>query len=212
MPALEVIDWGLIDYRQALQQQEALVEKVAHTKSGFLILCSHPPIVTLGRKTTSEDLIGWKGDTIEISRGGRATYHGPSQLVAYPILPVKDIHAYLRKLEEAVVKAIAPEGLRAQTSAEHAPDRKEDLNNTGVWIDGKKVASIGIAVRKWIAFHGLALNVDQDTEAFKGINPCGYSQDTMTSLEQLTGRKIDRKIISENLAKELLWALKSESL
>lgn len=211
MPALEVLDWGLIDYRQALARQEALVEQVFQTQKGVLVLCSHPAVVTLGRKTGPEDLAGWSGDTVEVSRGGRATYHGPSQLVVYPILPVKDIHRHLRSLEQAIVQALAPEGIAAQTSAEQAPEKQEDLNNTGVWVQGKKIASIGIAVRKWIAFHGLALNIDQDPEAFKGINPCGYSQSTMTSLEQILGRKIDRKTLTENLIKELQWALKSEN-
>lgn len=207
MPApkdqLKVIDWGLIDYRQALTQQEALVEEVSETKKGFLVTCSHPPVVTLGRKSTPEDLVGWSGETIETSRGGRATYHGPSQLVIYPILPIKDVHAYLRSLETAIVKALNEIGVQGKTSVEQAPGKSEDLNNTGVWVEGKKIASIGIAIRKWVSFHGLALNVDHDPEAFKGINPCGFSQSTMTSVETVLGRKVDRVTLTRLLVDEL---------
>ncbi len=205
---LEILDWGLIDYRQALKQQEELVNQVHASKSGVLVTCTHPPVVTTGRRTAPEDFSGWTGETIEVSRGGQATYHGPSQLVIYPILPIRDIPAYLRSLETAIVRAVATLGVTAMTSVEQAPHKSDDLNNTGVWVGSQKLASIGIAVRRWISFHGLALNVDHDPQAFKGINPCGYSQNTMTSLEKILGKKVDRKILTETLVTELQRVLK----
>lgn len=206
MPVLEFQDWGLIDYEQALAQQEALVEAVIASPPknsvGYLIFCSHPPVVTLGRKSNPEDLVGWTGPVVQVSRGGRATYHGPSQLVAYPILPVRDIHKHLRSLELAIVDALALFGLAAQTSVQHT-DGVEDLSATGVWVGKQKIASIGIAVRKWISFHGLALNVDHDPKAFQGLRPCGYSQETMVSMEQLTGQKISREDLQKALRSSL---------
>lgn len=185
-PTIDVQDWGVVDYETAVQRQLELVDALARDT---LVFCTHPPVVTLGRATTPDDLIGWDGNTIETARGGRATYHGPSQLVIYPIidlrvrradLPEKDIHAYLRVLEQTTVKALHDVGL---SNAEARTTQAGEISLTGVWIGDKKIASIGIAVRKWISYHGIAINVEDDPSAFRGIRPCGFSSDVMTSVE-----------------------------
>jgi len=199
-PTINIQDWGVVDYETAVNRQLELVDALAggdqsadgqstRAMGDTLVFCSHPPVVTLGRATTSEDLIGWDGDTIETARGGRATYHGPSQLVIYPIidlrvrradLPEKDIHAYLRVLEQTTVKALQSLGL---VEAEARTTQAGEISLTGVWVGDKKIASIGIAVRKWISYHGIAINVEDDPQAFRGIRPCGFSSDVMTSVE-----------------------------
>lgn len=205
---LKFSQWGLIDYREALERQEALVELIAREQSlGEIVFCSHPPLVTLGRKTQEGDVFGWEGPVHEISRGGRATYHGPSQLVIYPILNLnfvkspRDVHAYLRGFESAIIRALSSYGVKAHQDPSMIGD--EPLEKTGVWIGTRKVASLGIAVRKWVSFHGAALNVEQDPTAFRGLKPCGYSAEIMVSLEELLGRKVDRSELQQRLQLEL---------
>lgn len=201
--SFEIQDWGLIDYRQALERQEKLVEDVAAGATGVIVVCTHPHVVTLGRKSIPEDLQGWQGSVVEVSRGGRATYHGPSQIVIYPIIPVRDVHKHLRAMETAIKVVVNRYGVPAVTSAEQAPEKAHDLNNTGVWVGPRKIASIGVAIRKWVAFHGLALNVEDDPTAFQGIHPCGYSKSTMSSLEGILNRKLDRHELQTQLVQEL---------
>lgn len=190
-----VENWGLIDYQEALDKQLVLVEKVQKDLSHeTIVVCSHPPVVTLGRATEPSDIAGWKGQTYEIQRGGRATYHGPSQLVIYPILDLnsrgRDLHKYIRSLENAIIEMLLQFGLvgRAEQGA------------TGVWVGERKVASIGIGVKRWVTYHGLALNVSFDPQAFRGINPCGFQPETMISMEELVGEKIDFAKVSSMLA------------
>ena len=200
--SFQVEDWGLAPYQEAVDRQLALLEKV---KSGAikdtLVFCTHPPVVTLGRSSKAEDVAGWSGEIHEISRGGRATYHGPSQLLIYPIVSLntdsreflhrRDVHAYLRCLESSMVRALKSYGLDAQVKATTSGD-DESMNMTGVWVGDRKVASIGVAVRSWVTYHGIALNVDKDGEAFKGIRPCGFNQETMVSMEELLSKPVDR--------------------
>lgn len=221
-------DWGLIEYSEALARQEALVEKVATEKSrGVLVICQHPAVVTLGRKTQPDDLQGWTGPTIEISRGGRATYHGPSQLVLYPIWNLdssenprpRDLHWYLRSLETVIINTVRDFGIIAQgrslqekvqagqcapglsgaQMSSSIPSQPSSSEETGVWVGKQKLASLGIAVRKWVTFHGLALNVDEDSLAFQGIRPCGFNSDVMTSMEKLCGHGIDHEVLKAKL-------------
>lgn len=182
---LEILDWGLIDYSQALQQQMELVEQVAiEDKNGYVIFCSHTPVVTLGRKTEPGDVFAWQGPVVEVSRGGRATYHGPSQLVIYPIInlgktqahrPYHDINQYLRNLEELVIQSLKVIGITAH---------RKIYPDTGVWVGSKKIASLGVAVKNWVTYHGAAVNVTSDPMAFQGMNPCGFSSSIMTSIEE----------------------------
>lgn len=220
---IEFLDWDLIDYEEALQKQEELVQQVASEKiPGVIVFCSHPHIVTLGRKTQAGDVFAWDGPVKEISRGGRATYHGPSQLLIYPILnldlesnptthqwPKHDIGYLLRNLENAIVNTLAIYKIEA-TGKTYQPHRKKDSaddnqnEETGVWIGDKKIASLGISVKNWVSYHGAAINLDFDPKAFQGMNPCGFSKDIMTSIETQIGRKIDREEFKRTIMIELL--------
>lgn len=207
-------DWGLIDYQQALEKQLEYVENVAADEShpGFLIFCTHPPVVTTGRQSSPEDIFAWTGPVVEISRGGKATYHGPSQVVVYPILNLKkpragrgpqEVRGYLRALEEAIVETLKTYGVEAigrtpQKNPEH-PTLKDE---TGVWIGERKIASLGIAVKKWVTYHGAAINVSYDPEAFNGMNPCGFKSSTMLSLEQHLNKKPDIESFKKTLRKK----------
>lgn len=202
---LEFQDWGLIDYAEALKKQEELAALVADKQTpGYLIFCTHPPIVTLGRKTQEGDVFSWQGEVLEISRGGRATYHGPSQLVVYPIFnlaypragkPEKDIGWYLRSFENAIVATLAEYQVKAEG--------KKTEDATGVWVGPQKIASLGIAIRKWVSFHGAAINLDHDPKAFQGLNPCGFESSIMVSLEKLTAQKINRDLFKSKLCQNL---------
>jgi lipoate-protein ligase B len=196
---MKIINLGEKDYKEALDIQMSHVSKLLEDKEGHehLIICSHPPVVTLGRKTEKEDIGSWSGKTYEISRGGRATYHGPGQVVVYPIVNLSkrnnDIYKYLRQIERAMVLTLASYGVKAIG----------DPESTGVWVNNKKIASIGIAIKNWVTYHGLAINLYNDPLAFTGINPCGMSQDTMITLEALINRKVDRGEFENALAENL---------
>lgn len=211
-------DWGLINYDEALSKQSELVEKVhSENLAGYLVFCTHPPVVTLGRATKSGDVFGWQGPLIEVSRGGRATYHGPSQLVIYPILNLthprkgrkdREIVGYLRVFEDAIVETLRDYGVEAQgRSLQKNPNTNSEADETGVWIVNKKIASLGVAVRKWVTFHGAAINLQYDPKAFKGLNPCGFTTDTMISLEQILDSQIDVQNFKERIKLKLLSAL-----
>lgn len=208
---IEIIDWGLVEYREAFRRQEDLVQQIIEKKtSEKIIFCSHPPIVTLGRGTKAGDVFAWPGDSLEVNRGGRATYHGPSQIIAYPLIslggdddfyadkniPARDLHQFMRALEQSVQLLLSEIGVASQT---HAQQKQVDALNfeeaTGVWVGDQKVAAIGIAVKKWITSHGVALNVDRDELAFQGFYPCGFQSTQVTSLENLLNIKTDRDFI-----------------
>lgn len=206
---MKVLDWGRIEYTQAVEKQLALVatlsEHGAEAKN-TLVFCSHDPVVTVGRGTKPGDIFGWQGSIVETSRGGRATYHGPNQIVAYPILDLnssRDLHAYLRALENAIVATLREFGIAAEARTVKI---EGEPSLTGVWVGEKKIASLGIAVKKWITYHGLALNVSHDPLAFTGINPCGFSSSIMTSMEQELGQPVEREAVQKVLEKELIAA------
>lgn len=197
---IHVIDWGLIPYELAQSEQLKLVEAVqANPKDEFIIFCSHPSVVTLGRATEKSDIQGWDGPIFEVSRGGRATYHGPEQIVVYPILHLQtrkpDLHWYLRQLEESIIRSLKHYDLMAE-------GKKDDA--TGVWIGQQKIASIGIAAKKWVTYHGVAVNVNHDPTAFTGISPCGFTTSTMTSLEKLKGGPVSKDEYKDHLKEEML--------
>lgn len=211
-------DWGLLGYEQALERQLALVEKTAAENSaGTLVVCSHPPIITLGRATQEGDVFAWPGQVIEISRGGRATYHGPSQLVIYPILNLKherhgrapqEIAGYLRTLENVLIEWLGTYGIEAEgRSLRKKAPLAGEAEETGVWVGHRKVASLGIGVKKWISYHGAAINLDHDPEAFIGMNPCGFRREVMVSVEELLGRRLDRAQATREITALLLKAL-----
>lgn len=200
---LQFEDWGLIDYQEAIAKQLEYVNKVFDGDlPGYLVFCSHPPVVTLGRGTKDGDVFSWQGPTIEVSRGGRATYHGPSQLVVYPIVNLKssrrsrrpqEILGFLRDFEQAIVEALQTYNIHAQgRSLQKRLNETHLEEETGVWVGHQKIASLGIAVKKWITYHGAAINIDYDSSAFLGLKPCGFSTETMICLEQAVQYKIDR--------------------
>jgi lipoyl(octanoyl) transferase len=175
-PYVEVL--ALQHARVAARQRQEIVDT--------LLLVEHDDVVTLGRRRDARDNVrsGNPLPVVEIERGGDATYHGPGQLVAYPIVQLegaeRDLHAYLRHLEEAVMRTCEELGLVAERKA----------GWTGVWIGDHKVASIGIAVRRWVTFHGLALNVATDLDKFAHLSPCGLDAQVMTSLSVALGRPV----------------------
>lgn len=210
----QIQNWGLIEYSQALELQEKLIAEVSEKSlPGVIIFCTHPPIVTLGRGTQEGDVFAWQGASIEISRGGRATYHGPSQLVVYPIInlnqaskerPAKDVGSFLRNFEAAIVKTLNEYGIFSEgRSLKKKSELEAATEETGVWVGNQKIASLGIGVRKWVSFHGAAVNLDQDPLAFQGLRPCGFSKETMVSLQQLTGEPVDREQFAQRLLSHL---------
>lgn len=210
-------DWGLIPYQEALQKQLDLVEQVAlDPKNNFVIFCTHPAVVTLGRQTQTSDVFGWTGETIEVSRGGRATYHGPSQLVVYvitslkhpkPGMPESDVRGFIRNFENGIVDALKKFEISSFGRS------NENIDDTGVWFKNqigeiKKIASLGIAVRKWVTYHGAAINCEFDPTAFQGINPCGYSSDRMVSIEEIVSKHKPQIMVNHDLRSKLIEQLK----
>jgi len=189
-PALEVLHLGRVPYGEALALQRTLAERriAGDIDRDVLLLLEHPPVITLGRTAqgthllAARDALAARGvEVCEVERGGDVTYHGPGQLVGYPILDLsryrQDLHWYLRQLEEALIVALAELGIPAE--------RRQGL--TGVWTHGRKIASIGVHVRRWVTWHGFALNVSTDLAAFDLIVPCGISGVEMTSIARETG-------------------------
>jgi lipoyl(octanoyl) transferase len=181
---LWVCHLSVVDYRSALVIQERIrAQRQADELPDTLLLLEHPPVYTRGRRTDSEDLpLGEdfyraKGiDVITTDRGGRLTYHGPGQLVGYPIMRIDDVHRYLRTIEDALIAALAQEGLEAR-SRHH-----DGIDYTGVWVDDRKIASIGVHVSRGVTTHGFAVNLDNDLDPFSWVIPCGLPDVTMTSL------------------------------
>lgn len=198
---LAIHQLGLIDYLEAYNFQKKQVERVKEGEKECLIVCSHPSVVTLGKKSSPEDLKGWEGALYEIERGGKATYHGPGQIVIYPIIDLKkrrqNIAGFLEVMEYAMITVLNELELKASGNPQRG---KPDY--TGVWVQTnppKKIASIGVAVSRWITFHGLAFNLFKDDAAFKGISPCGFTTETMTDLETLLNIRLERSVIEKSL-------------
>ncbi len=154
---------------------------------------------TLGRKRTALENVLAPGEVevVEVERGGDVTYHGPGQLVGYPIVHLRDgerdLHRFLRNLEQGVIDTLARHGIEA----ERIPGK------TGVWTDGRKLTSIGIACRRWVTFHGLALNVNTDLSYFHRINPCGFQSSVMTSMAEQLNRPVDMAEVKAHLSQDL---------
>ncbi|MCR9203603.1 MAG: lipoyl(octanoyl) transferase LipB [Halobacteriovoraceae bacterium] len=205
---MKILNLGNIDYLEAYELQKKLVEDVYLGEPETLLVCSHPSVVTLGKKSTKEDLMGWTGPVYEIERGGQATYHGPGQVVIYPILNLKNrgqnIAGFLEAMERAMIEALKSFDLLGVGN-----DDRGKPDYTGVWITDqnsqpRKIASIGVAVKKWVTYHGLAFNLFEDPVAFKGISPCGFTTDTMTNLEALLSKKIERQTFEDLLTQHLI--------
>jgi lipoate-protein ligase B len=178
---------GAVPYREALELQRRLRDRrAAGELPDLLLVLEHPPVYTKGKRTERADLpMGedWyraQGiDVCETDRGGRVTYHGPGQLVAYPIMAVERVADFVQAMESAMVAALADEGLDAEP---------RDTPFTGVWVRDRKIGSIGVRVREGVSMHGLAVNVDNDLQPFEWIVPCGIDHVRMTSVSRETGR------------------------
>jgi len=198
-----LIDLGLADFHETWQQQRDLVGKRQRGEvPDTILLVEHPHVITIGRSQRAKANVLFPGDVpvIEIERGGDATYHGPGQLVAYPILLLRedehDLHRFLRNLEEAMIRCLGDFEIEAGRRA----------GATGVWVGARlerKIASIGISCRRWVTFHGLALNVSTDLSYFQRINPCGLESSVMTSMAQVAVGPSDMARVRLSLPRHL---------
>ncbi len=214
-------DLGRISYAEAWAYQESLhrelilrkrQKEVGSERHHYLLFCEHPHVYTLGKSGSREHLLLGEADLrargvefYPINRGGDITYHGPGQLVAYPILDLdrffKDVHRYVRYLEEAVIRTLAEYDIAAGRLERY----------TGVWLEAKgflpqrKICAIGVHLSRWVTLHGLALNVNTDLSFFGGIVPCGIREEGkgVTSMQQELGEEMDMQGVKERLRKHL---------
>ena len=220
--AARIVDLGLMEYTEAWNYQASLFQSILEIKrknrdlpeSGqlitpnYLILCEHPPVITLGKSgdqknllATPEKLSALGATYVPTNRGGDITFHGPGQLVVYPVIDLEnfftDISRYMRNLEEAVIRTLKSYGIMA--------DRMSGL--TGVWLtEGvpRKICAMGVKTSRWVTMHGLALNVNVDLAFFDLIVPCGINDKAVTSMKQETGRTYAIGEIKQRLAEDLL--------
>jgi lipoate-protein ligase B len=196
-----IIDLGLVDYEMAWGLQHRLWSKrVEEELPDLLLILEHPHVITLGRRgnrshliASSEVLEAMKIPVFHVERGGDVTYHGPGQMVVYPILDLKEygyrLIRYIGQLEEVILRVL--NDFRIQ-------GRRDPLNR-GVWVDGEKIASVGVAIKRWVSFHGFSLNYETNLKYFELINPCGLEGKKMTSLAKILGTEISRERLSERV-------------
>jgi lipoyl(octanoyl) transferase len=199
---LSVVKLGVIEYQAALDLQLRILKLSQQEAIGHvLLLMEHPPVLTIGingkenNVLINEDVLGRMGvSVIRSNRGGDVTYHGPGQVVAYPILNLnhfdKDVKGYVRRLEEVTIRLMKEEyGISA--------DRKPGF--PGVWVGNDKITAIGCAIKRWVTMHGFAFNVNTNLEHFKWINPCGFTDKAATSLETLLGKSQDMEMVMNHI-------------
>ncbi|MEM0118523.1 MAG: lipoyl(octanoyl) transferase LipB [Conexivisphaerales archaeon] len=198
---VEVFDLGMIDYGKALEMQRGLVKSLTMNENidrEILLLLEHPHVITLGRSTTTQNFREQPIPVYQVERGGDATYHGPGQLVGYPIFHLRDhdVKRLVNGIEEVLIRSVKHFGIVAE--------RKE--GHRGVWVsingNKKKLASIGIAVSNWVTYHGFALNVNTDLSYFGLINPCGLPSEMLTSMERILGKKTDMQEVKKRVIEE----------
>jgi lipoyl(octanoyl) transferase len=209
--ALATLDWGRTRYADALRAQEELVaRRIAGEIADTLVFTEHEPVFTVGLRAGADTHLVWPADRLaregiavaQTNRGGDITYHGPGQIVGYPVVslaPRKDLHAYLRFLEQVLINTLIHLGL---------PDAARREGKTGIWLGPRKIAALGVAVRRWVTYHGFALNVSPDLAHFGGIVPCGIAptDGTVTSLAAELGTAPDLALVKSIVAREF-WAL-----
>ena len=227
---VEFLDWGLLDYQESWNKQEDLlttivaqktanrVNSTEHPTSNYLVFVQHPHVYTLGKSGKPENLLldenalkEKEATYYKINRGGDITYHGPGQIVGYPILDLEnfftDIHLYLRTLEEAIIQTLAHYGIPA--------GRYEGY--TGVWLDAdnnkaRKICAMGVRCSRWVTMHGFAFNVNANLDYFKNIVPCGIEDKDVTSMQRELGRELDMEevkgILKEKIAELFEMELK----
>jgi lipoate-protein ligase B len=207
-----ILELGLVDYDRARSIQLQLVDKRIDGKiTDTFVFVEHPPTITVGRGTRDNNILVSEESlrqrdvhVCEVERGGDVTFHGPGQQVIYPIIDLeqrgRDLHRFLRDLEEVVINFLGNYDL----DGERIPGR------TGVWVGDKKICAIGIAVKRWVSYHGLALNLCTDLSYFNLINPCGLPSSTVSSLESLTGIPVNRSRVFFELVNSLENVLQVE--
>jgi lipoyl(octanoyl) transferase len=217
MPKVVFQDLGLIDYKEAWDYQEKRFNEILDVKKNnrkenrqdptlsYLLFCEHPHVYTLGKSgdennlLVNEDYLKFRGATFyKINRGGDITYHGPGQIVGYPILDLDnfftDIHKYLRYLEEAVILTLADYGIESTRSD----------GETGVWLDvgsenARKICALGVRSSRWVTMHGFAFNVNCDLSYFGNIIPCGIVDKSVTSMQKELGKEVDMQEVQQKL-------------
>lgn len=190
-----VYELGTVEYDEALKLQRKLAaRRAAGEVPDILLLLEHEHVITLGRKTSRENFRPQDVPVFQVERGGDATYHGPGQLVGYPIILLADhdVRRHVRRIEEALVGTVRKFGVESERLEGHP----------GVWVRGKKLASIGVAVTNWVTYHGFALNVNTDMSYFELIRPCGLDPGTMTSMERILGRRVPMEDVKEAVIEE----------
>lgn len=196
---------GRIAYTDAWALQKELVERRANGDIGdTAIVCEHDPVYTVGRRRGAMANVLAAGDVpvVEVERGGDVTWHGPGQIVVYPIMLLegekRDLHAHMHRLEGLMIDVCGDFGIAAG----------RDPRNTGAWVGGRKIGSVGIACRRWVTWHGLALNVEPDLSYFEQINPCGFEARVvdggiMTSMARVLGRRVDGVEVMERVVERV---------
>jgi len=190
-----LLDFGRMEYGKALGLQKELASMRAKGEiPDTLVLLEHDHVITLGRKTTPANFKPQDIPVFEVERGGDATYHGPGQLVGYPIvlLTDHDVRRHVRNMEEAII--------RTARAFEVEGERLE--GHPGIWVGGKKLASIGVAVTDWVTYHGFALNVNTDLTYFEHIRPCGLDPSAMTSMQKIKGERLPFDEVKARFARE----------
>jgi lipoate-protein ligase B len=214
---LWVVRLGRMGYEECLElQREVARQRISgEIPQDVLLLVEHPPVVTLGRSSKQKNLISSPAflasrgvELFEVERGGDVTFHGPGQLVGYPIIDLKrhklDLHWYLRAVEEGLIRTLSRYGISSERNTGY----------TGVWTQGRKIASIGVHARDWVTWHGFALNVTTDLSYFDLIVPCGIVGVEMTSIEKETGLAVSLGDVSDVAAAEfgVLFDLRTRSV
>ncbi len=210
---MNVIDLGQKDYKEVWDLQKEIHKKRVENKiDNTLLLVEHMPVMTMGKSGKAgnllftPDALKAKGISYyEIERGGDVTYHGPGQLVGYPIFNVKQglagIRPFVNKMEDAIIRSLADFDIRAE--------KKEKM--IGVWACGKKICSIGIAVKRWVSFHGFALNVNTNLEHFNLIIPCGLKNVTMTSMQEILRKKIEFNDVKKSIIESFSFIFQADA-
>ena len=197
-----LFDLGLINYKMAWDLQHQLWSKRVNDElPDMLLILEHPHVITLGRRGNRSHLIAspevletMKIPVFHVERGGDVTYHGPGQMVVYPILDLKEygyrLVRYIGQLEEVILRVLKDFGIEG----------KRDPLNRGVWVNGEKIASVGVAIKRWISFHGFSLNYETDLKYFELINPCGLEGKKMTTMAKTLGTGISRERLWERIS------------
>ncbi len=222
-------DLGLIDYKEAWDYQEKLFQKITDSKVqnrtldlkletlNYFLFCEHPHVYTLGKSGSEENLLineqqlkSKQATYYKINRGGDITYHGPGQLVGYPILDLDnfftDIHKYLRFLEETIIRTLSEYGISAGRTQ----------GQTGVWLDpdnplkARKICAMGVRASRWVTMHGFAFNLSSDLSYFENIVPCGIRDKAVTSLDKELGRQVDASEVKEKLKNHFAGLFEAE--